>query len=238
MKQVDQISANINESEISEKRYVWLDWMKVLGIYFIIWGHLFPPFHQFIYVFNVPIFFIISGFLAKKETSNKIFWNKIIFNLFIPMFLMSIINHIFKFRNAIFIGEYNFDYTIQFIQDFAIGKHYVLGACWYIYILILIKIIFQYSSSHKIVIILTGCIAPFISIVIDNEFNTLPIFNKAIIFQTLFLAYPLFIIGVEGKKIIINEVKKGIMRHYIYIYYSRIIRYFPLWEIQRNSMDV
>lgn len=63
-------------------RYYWVDWMKVLGMFLIVWGHFFPKsFCDAIYSFNVPLFFCISGYLGggkivKVETlSDSIFGN-------------------------------------------------------------------------------------------------------------------------------------------------------------------
>ena len=52
-------------------RVAWIDWMKTIGIYFIVLGHFFSIGYKFIYVFNVPLFFLISGFLCKKEKDNR-----------------------------------------------------------------------------------------------------------------------------------------------------------------------
>lgn len=52
---------------MSSSRLVWCDWMKAIGMYFIVAGHFFPIGYKYIYVFNVPLFFILSGFLCKKE---------------------------------------------------------------------------------------------------------------------------------------------------------------------------
>ena len=46
--------------------YLWVDWMKVLAMYFIIAGHLFVPGYKYIYVFSVPSFFILSGVLKAE----------------------------------------------------------------------------------------------------------------------------------------------------------------------------
>lgn len=49
---------------MAKVRFYWVDWMKVIGMFLIIWGHLFPKHScDFIYSFNVPLFFCISGFL-------------------------------------------------------------------------------------------------------------------------------------------------------------------------------
>lgn len=48
-----------------KERRIWIDWMKVLGMLFIVWGHFTPNImHNFIYAFNVPLFFCISGALT------------------------------------------------------------------------------------------------------------------------------------------------------------------------------
>ncbi|MDR3090783.1 MAG: acyltransferase family protein [Clostridiales bacterium] len=61
-------------------RFVWVDWAKTIGIYLVIAGHLSKRFvfaepckvrleciHDFIYVFHMPLFFFISGFLEKER---------------------------------------------------------------------------------------------------------------------------------------------------------------------------
>lgn len=57
----------------SGERVVWIDWMKTLGIYFIIAGHCFGPGYKIVYAFSVPLFFVISGFLYKIESVFHVF---------------------------------------------------------------------------------------------------------------------------------------------------------------------
>lgn len=50
--------SKLNNGEVN-----WIDWMKTLGMFFIIWGHLSPELlKDCIYTFSVPSFFVISGF--------------------------------------------------------------------------------------------------------------------------------------------------------------------------------
>ena len=58
------------------ERLIWIDWLKVLGMYLIVVGHMFPPGNEFVYVFSVPLFFISSGFLTKREDSLRTFGQK------------------------------------------------------------------------------------------------------------------------------------------------------------------
>lgn len=47
----------------TKERKNWIDWMKAVGMLTIVWGHCFPEggVSEFLYAFNVPLFFIISG---------------------------------------------------------------------------------------------------------------------------------------------------------------------------------
>ena len=52
------------------ERFNFIDWMKTIGMYCIILGHFLSIGHKYIYVFSVPLFFVISGFLNKKADVN------------------------------------------------------------------------------------------------------------------------------------------------------------------------
>ena len=68
-----------------KKHFVFVDWMKVIGMYAIILGHFAPPILQYItYSFSVQLFFFISGFLFHKENDNRVFWEKNLRLLIIP----------------------------------------------------------------------------------------------------------------------------------------------------------
>ena len=49
------------------KRLPWIDTLKAIGITFVFLGHSGAPFHDGIYLFHMPLFFIISGFLWNTE---------------------------------------------------------------------------------------------------------------------------------------------------------------------------
>jgi fucose 4-O-acetylase-like acetyltransferase len=53
-----------------EKRILWIDYSKTIGIFLVILGHIkiAPEYSQFIYSFHMPLFFIISGFLEKNKS--------------------------------------------------------------------------------------------------------------------------------------------------------------------------
>ena len=49
------------------KRLHWIDTLKAIGIMLVFLGHSGAPFHDGIYLFHMPLFFIISGFLWNMD---------------------------------------------------------------------------------------------------------------------------------------------------------------------------
>ena len=152
---------------MNRERIQWIDWMKVIGMYFIIAGHLFPKGYTYIYIFNVPIFFIISGFLYKDENSNIYFFKQIFFNYICPVVIIRTIMYFWE--------KYTYNNSDTFFSLFEYwfyilkGQQNCIGACWFIYTLIIIKCLFQYITNRKILItilvLLTG------TAIVFNIFN-------------------------------------------------------------------
>ena len=62
---------NIIKTE--KQRQGWIDWVKVLGMLFIVWGHSSPKlFSDFVYTFSVPLFFIMAGYLSRCKVDNLV----------------------------------------------------------------------------------------------------------------------------------------------------------------------
>ena len=93
-----------------KERIVWLDWMKVLAILSIIWGHFFSSGHLFLYVFSVQVFCVISGFLYKKSPDWKTCLTKCFWQLFVPTVIMSVIMHLEAFFRCMALGEHYHGY--------------------------------------------------------------------------------------------------------------------------------
>lgn len=76
-----------------ERKY-WIDNLKVFGIFLVVLGHFTPNYKldfsaQYLYQFHMPLFFIISGYLAKDYKSTvKIILKKNCRRLLIPYFLL------------------------------------------------------------------------------------------------------------------------------------------------------
>ncbi len=79
--------------ENQKTRVVWVDWAKMMLIYLMVVGHFHPPLEQsqFFYVFHMPAFFIISGYLYHPHD-----WRRTVVSLMAPVVIFSIFNLLFQ----------------------------------------------------------------------------------------------------------------------------------------------
>lgn len=141
-----------------QQRKVWIDWAKVLGMLAIIYGHCFPEgMSNFIYAFNVPVFFLISGYLCRGEDSFGICRNKILHNLLIPYLILAFI----KAAGPIFkhIGDGEWIWSVLAILG---GFHSLNNApgcsnLWFVYTLIIIKIVYQLANKRVNFLLVLFC---------------------------------------------------------------------------------
>ena len=171
--------------------------MKTLAMYLIIAGHSNVPGNKYIYVFSVPCFFIISGFLTKVE-DKQVFWRKLWWNLVVPMIIIVSINLMYNIVLHYIRGTFDISMLWQGPLLSLIGmqgndyNNLGLGAMWFVYTLILCKIILQHiPNSNKNVWLL------FINLVFI--LTTILIHKKGLIilnsYTNVLLSMPFFSIG-------------------------------------------
>ena len=136
---------------MSKNRILWVDTMKAIGMFFIVLGHFFPLYiSAWIYTFNVPLFFFMSGFLARKENSWTIFLRKNLQGLIVPYLLLCVLISV--------------QYIISNISDWHRMSYWLVGvlfgfhsidgmagcqSMWFVYCLFLVKVLFQLSATDK-----------------------------------------------------------------------------------------
>ncbi len=182
---------------VDTTRYVWLDWMKALAIYFIIVGHCWAPGSKYVYAFSVPVFYLISGFLSKKELVKEEFWRKIFWNLVVPMVMFYVINTLFLFSLQYIRGEFCLSHLWENPLMAIVGNqgHGLssggIGNMWFVYTLILCKIVLQYLPSrndiYAVVISVVCLCAAFLL-----RYYQLEYYNS---FVNILLAWPFFALG-------------------------------------------
>lgn len=196
-------ASQLSIENTTSKRMLWLDWMKTLAMFFIILGHFFPTGSEYIYIFSVQCFFIISGFLDKKEDSNKIFWKKIWTNLYFPMLLVCLINYFFYKLPLSLLSDHSYSIidTLRFLFGFLLGIHSSLGGMWFVMVLIILKIAYQYLPSNKYLYGFLFALFPLLSVLTNSyllEFQILGFsvfkINNAVL--EILLALPFFLVGI------------------------------------------
>lgn len=184
---------------MTKKREVWIDMMKVLGMYFIVLGHLFPKtFTSMLYAFSVPLFFTLSGYCTPFEIRNtqekKIRIKKIFHTLILPYFYLSMVNLALTAVES--LAKHNFDFSsfIKSIGAICVGadgiKDILIGCStlWFVYSLVIIKFLSVYvSPKYSLFIALVFSILSYF----QNHFER----TNYWAITNVFLAYPFFALG-------------------------------------------
>ncbi|MDO4647379.1 MAG: acyltransferase family protein [Eubacteriales bacterium] len=81
----------------STRRIAWLDLAKGIGIMLVVWAHARGPGMTYIYLFHMPMFFMISGYLYNAKDSWPRFVWKRICSLYIPFIFWNVLAHLIRY---------------------------------------------------------------------------------------------------------------------------------------------
>lgn len=167
-------------------RYYWVDWMKVLGMFLIVWGHFFPKsFCDAIYSFNVPLFFCISGYLGGiKSLKLK--------PLVIPYLVICATYLILDIPWQYKEGNLNIENYLRSIGYMLAGfqttpRGVSASALWFVYTLALCKVIHSISKRdiYRLLIALLCLALAYLTKDIHLFWS----------YQNVFVCYPFYFIG-------------------------------------------
>lgn len=187
-------------------RIIWIDYMKVWGIWLIVLGHFFPePGTTFIFSFHVPLFFIISGFLHSSPKGSFIeFMRKNMRALLIPYFLINALCLAGKLIYQPWLGLYPslvipIAKTLVGATQTSISS--IAAPTWFIYTLFLVKMIMYFCKTRKRILY-----ASLLSIAIAHLLILIPLPNPAGL--NIFITFPMFTLGVYFSKTSIKNKSK------------------------------
>lgn len=127
-----------------QQRKNWVDWAKVLGMFFIIYGHCFPEtMTNFVYAFNVPVFFLISGYLCKKEPTVKVCWHKTLHSLVIPYYILAFIKVMGGTIKHLADGQWVYSVIAVLGGFHSLNDMPGCSNLWFVFSLIIIKLCYQ-----------------------------------------------------------------------------------------------
>ena len=128
---------------------VWLDWMKVMAIFSIVWGHFFSAGHLYLYVFNLQVFCVISGFLYKRADSWRSCLTKCFWQLFVPTVILSTVMQAEAWLRLLAMGEtYDVTWT-WYLKWLLLGHRWCMGPCWYFYSLAVMRLVMQLLPERR-----------------------------------------------------------------------------------------
>ncbi len=128
---------------------VWLDWMKVMAIFSIVWGHFFSAGHLYLYVFNAQVFCVISGFLYKRADSWRSCLTKCFWQLFVPTVILSTVMQAEAWLRLLAMGEtYDVTWT-WYLKWLLLGHRWCMGPCWYFYSLAVMRLVMQLLPERR-----------------------------------------------------------------------------------------
>ncbi|MBQ0156359.1 MAG: acyltransferase family protein [Bacteroidales bacterium] len=173
-------------------RIHWVDFYKAFSIFLIVLGHAFLNFEQlihFLFLFHVPLFFFISGYLEKtNECDAKEYLRKSKDSLIVPYFLWNVLCVVFHAP------------TFKGITGVLTGMKVWNGASWFLGVLLFMKIFALTLRNKKY----------YISTLLLIVLGALFFINVRMPFyiNLTFMYMPFFFVGMYGKKQINCLVEK------------------------------
>ena len=176
-----------------DRRIYWVDFAKSFGVFLVFWGHTLlygggqfgNDVNKIIYSFHMPMFFILSGYVAKPEsTPFRQFVKKRFARVLLPALILYIIT-----LPLYFISNWSNISLTSFFVDF----FYVRGVCAYnrpvwfficlFQLLLLVKILdLTNAKTSKLIVFCISClILSYIMYVFRIKFFNLLGLNKSII---------------------------------------------------------
>jgi len=136
-------------------RVVWIDIFKGIGILLVVIGHILaeqkncPPLYNIIYMFHMPLFFFISGYLYKQKSNIKLHIKGKVIQLLIPytfiLLLFIPFNGLSTFLSEPITTKSVLTYITHLLTG---GRNFggATGAFWFITCLFFVQTIYNFIS--------------------------------------------------------------------------------------------
>lgn len=158
---------NEKQSLSAKERYLFVDIAKGIGILLVMFAHVnyTPALLTYIYAFHMPLFFVLSGMLFRKEKycSFAQFFKKRFLKLICPYMFFYIISMIINFGIGILAQGITPDllnsYFHYFVQMFiAENSSSVINApLWFVPCLFAVELIYYFISKLKTALVVIVC---------------------------------------------------------------------------------
>lgn len=191
---------------VKRSKILWIDVLKGIGMLAVVAGHIFEgEISRNLFIFHMPLFFFISGYLFKPTKAYKDFIYKKVVHLIIPYFAFLIPLYIYS--NDFTSNKSAFwSFVFPIIYGGGLLKGYV-GVFWFVTCLFLTQqllnyIINSFSEKNIFVIMLIMFILSFINMYIFP--NVSFFWNANVVLAASPIFYAGYIYRVKGAKV--NEL--------------------------------
>ena len=181
-----------------QNRIMWIDACRGIGILLVVLGHCDFFFNKYIYGFHMPLFFMLTGYLWKKESSFVCAIKKYFLRYIIPYFILCTINGVIN----CFIFAINGN-DLSRILYFFVGIIYSRGSSqwmpncsplWFLTALFVALVVFYAINLVKSVV-LKGCLL-ILCPIISASLSTLKVVKLAWNIDTALMAVLFILLGV------------------------------------------
>lgn len=131
-----------NDPGTGQKRIEYLDIARGIGLLLVTWAHSRAPFYNKIYLFHMPFFILLSGYLHKPDTEPLPFVKKRIFSLYVPFVFWNILTTVIRTLGGIY-GVRSMLKLIPKILLTLDKDGTLLGATWFLPALFLISVSYK-----------------------------------------------------------------------------------------------
>ncbi|PWV49843.1 fucose 4-O-acetylase-like acetyltransferase [Chitinophaga sp. S165] len=189
------IPCNMSNTLNTSSRIGWIDTLKGIGILTVVAGHIFPETAvRYLFLFHMPLFIFIGGFLFKPSADWKEYLTKKAFHLLVPYVAFLCLVYVPYEMREIFTGKETIAKGI--VRPF-LGGRYLIGwaaVFWYVTCFFLVQQVMNFlvnKVSKKIIGLLM-----LVSLVISYAINKfLPSFGLPWNADVVFAALPIFYLG-------------------------------------------
>ena len=138
-------------------RFDYLDIAKGFGILAVVWAHIMLVgwTHQICYAFHMPLFFLISGMLFRKDKYNSfgVFFKKRVKRLFVPYIIYSVVTWAIWAAFRMYRGDEVVSYWMPLLQTFIAqgsGAYLVHNSVlWFIPCLFAVDVMYFFISKLR-----------------------------------------------------------------------------------------
>ena len=132
---------------MGKKRVAYLDIAKGIGIILVVWAHARGPFSNYMYLFHMPLFFLISGDLYNEDKSFKDFLFGKVKSIYIPFIMWNILAVLIK--TILFPGRLTSNVKLIGQILLTLNKDgQFFGATWFLGSLFLVSVFYKLLDTY------------------------------------------------------------------------------------------